>query len=87
MERQIQFKVILSQDERSKLEAMSRDSKLSARITKRLLILLALDNKDESGLNYRQVASVLGTSATTVVKTARDYVLNGLDYAVSYHYN
>lgn len=87
MGRQIQFKVALSQNEKSKLEAMSRDNKLSARISKRVLILLALNNKDESGLNYRQVASALNTTAATVAKTAKDYAINGLDYAVSYHFN
>lgn len=80
MGRQIQFKVALSQDEKSKLVTMSRDNKLSARISKRVLILLALSNKDESGLNYRQVASALNTTAATVAKTAKDY-------AVSYHFN
>lgn len=80
MRRQIQFKVALSQNEKSKLEAMSRDNKLSARISKHVLILLALNNKDESGLNYRQVASALNTTAATVAKTAKDY-------AISYHLN
>lgn len=33
---------------------MSKDNKLSARVSKRVLILLALDDKKNSNLNHRQ---------------------------------
>ena len=66
---------------------MSKDNRLSARILKRVLILLALGNKGDTGLNYRQMASALGTTPTTISKVAKEYMLNGLDYTLSYHYD
>lgn len=87
MGRKIQYEVSFDQDERSRLEAMSKDNRLSARILKRVLILLALGNKGDTGLNYRQMASALGTTPTTISKVAKEYMLNGLDYTLSYHYD
>ncbi len=87
MGRQIQYMVSLSQEEKEKLLTMSKDNHLSARISKRVLILLALNNKKDSNLNYRQIASALNTTLTTIVATARDYYQNGLDYAITHHYN
>ena len=66
---------------------MSKDNKLSARVSKRVLILLALDDKKNSNLNHRQIASALNTTVTTIVATARDYFQNGLEHAISHHYN
>ena len=54
MGRYTQYIVSLSQEEKNKLQAMSKDNKLSARVSKRVLILLALDDKKNSNLNYRQ---------------------------------
>lgn len=87
MGRQIQYMVSLSQEEKEKLLSMSKDNHLSSRISKRVLILLALDNKKDSNLNYRQIASALNTSPKTIVTTAHDYSQNGLDYAITHHYN
>ena len=44
MGRPTQYSVSLSQEEKEKLLAMSKDNKLSARVSKGVLILLALDN-------------------------------------------
>lgn len=82
-----QYIVSLSQEEKNKLQAMSKDNKLSARVSKRVLILLALDDKKNSNLNHRQIASALNTTVTTIVATARDYFQNGLEHAISHHYN
>ena len=87
MGRQIQYMVSLSQEEKEKLLAMSKDNSLSARISKRVLILLALDDKKNSDSNHRQIASALNTSLSTIVTTARDYSQNGLNYAITHHYN
>ena len=59
---------------------MSKDNKLAARVSKRVLILLALDDKKNSNLNHRQIASALNTTVTTIVATARDYFQNGLEH-------
>ena len=87
MGRPTQYTVSLSQEEKEKLLAMSKDNNLSARVSKRVLILLALDNKKDSNLNHRQIASALNTTVTTIVATARNYSQNGLDSAISHHYN
>ena len=75
-----QYIVSLSQEEKNKLQAMSKDNKLSARVSKRVLILLALDDKKNSNLNHRQIASALNTTVTTIVATARDCFQNGLEH-------
>ena len=87
MGRHTQYIVSLSQEEKEKLLAMSKDNNLSARISKRVLILLALDNKTDSHLNHRQIASALNTTVTTIVATAHNYAQNGLDSAIMHHYN
>ena len=53
MGRHTQYIVSLSQEEKNKLQAMSKDNKLSARVSKRVLILLALDDKKNSNLNEK----------------------------------
>lgn len=65
MGRHTQYIVSLSQEEKNKLQAMSKDDKLAARVSKRVLILLALDDKKNSNLNHRQIASALSTTVTT----------------------
>lgn len=50
MGRPTQYSVSLSQEEKEKLLAMSKDNKLSARVSKSVLILLALDNKTNSDI-------------------------------------
>ena len=87
MGRHTLYIVSLSQEEKNKLQAMSKDNKLSARVSKRVLILLALDEKKNSNLNHRQIASALNTTVTTIVATARDYFQNGLEHAISHYYN
>lgn len=66
MGRHTQYIVSLSQEEKNKLQAMSKDNKLSARVSKRVLILLALDDKKNSTLNHRQIASALNTTVITI---------------------
>ena len=55
MGRHTQYIVSLSQEEKNKLQAMSKDNKLSARVSKRVLILLALDDKKNSNLNEKLI--------------------------------
>ena len=74
MGRHTLYIVSLSQEEKNKLQAMSKDNKLAARVSKRVLIL-------------RQIASALNTTVTTIVATARDYFQNGLEHAISHYYN
>lgn len=84
---QMKYSVSLSQNEKMKLTKMSKDNDLSARITKRVLILLALDNKVNSNLSMRQIASALNTTTTTIIATAKNYCEYGLDYSLSHHFN
>ena len=50
------------------------------KLSKRVLILLALDDKKNSNLNHRQIASAWNATVTTIVATARDYFQNGLEH-------
>lgn len=50
---QIKHIVALSPEERIRLVEMSRDNSLTVRSSKRVLILLALDDKKDTHLNYR----------------------------------
>ena len=50
------------------------------KLSKRVLILLALDDKKNSNRNHRQIASALNTTVTTIVATARDCFQNGLEH-------
>ena len=87
MGRQTQYTISLSKKEKDRLIKMSKDNNLSARITKRVLILLALDSKVKSNLNLRQIATTLNTTTTTIIATAKDYCEQGLDYSLSHHFN
>lgn len=87
MGRPTKYFVSLSQNEKMKLTEMSKDNNLSSRIINRVLILLALDNKVKSNLSMRQIASSLNTTTTTIVTTAKDYCLKGLNYSLSHHFN
>lgn len=86
MGRKTQYTVSLSPQEKQKLMEMKKDNNLSARIYKRVLIMLALDNRSELKLNLRQLAAALNTT-TTIVATAKDYCEQSLDYALSHHFN
>ena len=70
-----------------RLAEMGRDNSLSAQSSKRVLTILALDDKNHTHLDYRQIAATLHVSTTTVLKTALDYFLHGLDYTLAHHYN
>lgn len=87
MGRKTQYTVSLSPQEKHKLMEMEKDNNLSARIYKRVLILLALDNRSELKLSLRQLAAALNTTTTTIVATAKDYCEQSLDYALSHHFN
>lgn len=87
MGRKTQYTVSLSPKEKNKLIEMKKDNKLSARIYKRVLILLALDSRSESKLSLRQLAAALNTTTSTIVATAKDYCEHSLDYALSHHFN
>lgn len=87
MGRHTQYIVSLSQEDKIKLDKMSKNNHLSSRISKRVLILLALDNKSTTSLSHRQIAAALNTTMTTIVATAKDYCQHGLDYCLSHHFN
>ena len=70
-----------------RLAEMGRDNSLSAQSSKRVLTILALDDKNHTHLDYRQIAATLHVSTTTVLKTALDHSLHGLDYTLTHHYN
>lgn len=87
MGRQTQYAVSLSKEDKTKLDKLSRDNEISARVSKRVHILLALNDKNKSGLSQRQIAAALNTTVTTIIATAKDYCEQGLAHALSHHFN
>lgn len=87
MGRQAKYTVSLSKEDEMKLIDMSKDNHLSARISKRVLILLALDDKHKTGFSHRQIAATLHTTTTTLVSTAKSYCVHGLEHCLSHHFN
>jgi len=75
----VKYRVDLSQGEREELTAWSRAGKIAARRLKRIQILLAAaaDTDDET------IASSIGVGGSTVYRTKRRFVEDGLDAALS----
>ena len=75
----VKYRVDLSQGEREELTAWSSAGKISARRLKRIHILLAAaaDTDDET------IASSIGVGGSTVYRTKRRFVEDGLDAALS----
>ena len=81
------YVVSLTEEERNKLLVLCTDPSLSNRLTKRISILLTIDEQNITKLNYCQIAENLHVAKTTVVRVAKDYAQGGLEYAISSHYN
>lgn len=81
------YVVSLTEEERNKLLVLCTDPSLSNRLTKRISILLTIDEQNITKLNYCQIAENLHVAKITVVRVAKDYAQGGLEYAISSHYN
>ena len=81
------YVVSLTEEERNKRSVLCTDQSLSNRLTKRISILLTIDEQNITRLNYCQIAENLHVAKTTVVRVAKDYAQGGLEYAISSHYN
>ncbi len=75
----VKYRVDLSQGEREELTAWSRAGKIAARRLKRIQILLAAD----AGTDDETIASSIGVGGSTVYRTKRRFVEDGLDAALS----
>ncbi|MCU6735993.1 helix-turn-helix domain-containing protein [Diplocloster agilis] len=81
------YVVSLTEEEKEKLSALSTDRNLSNRLSKRISILLTINEQNITRMNYCQIAENLHVAKTTVVRVAKDYAQGGLEYAISSHYN
>ena len=81
------YVVSLTEEERNKLLVLCTDPSLSNRLTKRISILLTIDEQNITKLNYCQIAENLHVAKTTVVRVAKDYAQGGLEYAISLQSN
>lgn len=77
--------VFLSQEDKDRLLAIRQNDTLQENVSKHILILLALDDRKNSKLSYRQIASALNVHFHTVTAVARNYSQHGLDYAIFRH--
>jgi transposase len=75
----VRYRVELSQAERDELAAMLRGGQQAARKFKRAQILLAAD----AGLGDDAIAQAVGVGASTVYRTKRRFVEEGLEAALS----
>jgi transposase len=75
----IRYRVTLSSDERSDLEALVRGGKCAVRRLKRAQILLAAD----AGRTDEGIASAVAVGTSTVYRTKQHFVEDGLERALS----
>jgi transposase len=75
----VRYRVELSQDERTELEALLSGGKHAARKLKRAQILLAAD----AGVSDGEIVRSVGASGSTVYRTKRRLVLGNLEAALS----
>ena len=75
----VKYKVDLDQDEREQLAALLRGGRIAARRLKRAQILLAAD----AGVDDTSMAASLGLSGSTIYRTKRRFVEEGLEAALS----
>jgi transposase len=74
----VKYRVTLSVEERAALEALVARGRPSVREVKRAQVLLAADARSQDA----QIARVVGVSETTVYRTKRSFVEEGLDAAL-----
>jgi transposase len=79
--------VTLSIQEKEKLQKVINSGKLSSRSMKRAQILLAVDSNASTHFKQRELASVIGTSVPTIINTIKEYLEQGVDFAISHTYN
>ena len=75
----VKYRVDLDQDEREQLTVLSRGGRIAARRLKRVQILLAAD----AGVDDDSMAESLGLSGSTIYRTKRRFVEEGLEAALS----
>ena len=75
----VKYRVDLDQDEREQLTSLSSGGKIAARRLKRMQVLLAAD----AGVNDADMAASLGLSGSTIYRTKRRFVEEGLEAALS----
>lgn len=75
--------VRLSEEDRTKLEQMTRGGEIKARVYKRARILLAADRTQDEWSGQAAIVKATGASTATVSATCRRYVNEGLKAALS----
>lgn len=72
------FKVVLTAEEKERLETITRKGKISVRKLKRAEILL----KADEGLSDTKIAKHIGTSRPTAERIRKQFVLEGFEAAL-----
>ena len=78
------YRVKLSQEQRGKLEELTRRGTVSIRKYKRARVLLLADeNSEHAGKKDAEIAGLVDTSLSTVNRVRRRFAEEGLDVALS----
>jgi len=78
------YRVKLSQEQREKLEELTRRGTVSVRKYKRARVLLLADeNSERAGKKDAEIAELVDTSLSTVNRVRRRFVEEGLEVALS----
>jgi len=76
-------KVYLTEEERNRLEKLTKAGKTSAGIIKRANILLALDETNGKVKTQAEIAGIYGCNSALVHKVAEEYVTYGIERVIT----
>ena len=76
-------KVILSANQRNRLESLSKRGQVSARkLARAHMLLLADQNRPQGAMNDNQIHQILNVSQSTVIRVRKKFATCGLEAAI-----
>ncbi|WP_295157842.1 helix-turn-helix domain-containing protein [uncultured Brachyspira sp.] len=79
--------ISLSEQEKEKIKEFIKDESKSKRLISRANIILALDEKNKTGLTHTDIAKQYNVTYHTVVNIINEYIKSGLDETLTYKRN
>ncbi len=79
------YSIILTDEERTKLNKVIKNKTTCKTVLKRCQILRDLDETKGCGLTHAQIAHTYAVCPSTVSNVIRDYVHKGIDSIIRYH--
>lgn len=81
------YHIVLTDEEKAKLNKAIRDKSTCKTVLKRCQILRDLDEKSGSGLTHVQIAHTYAVCPATVSNIIKNYAAKGIEWAVKYNIN